>query len=612
MCEAMADWGRDGFGRWSEGGAALGQARAWSTPEPGFEALPFHDQTAGFAFTAAGRLDNREALLAELAQRDRPAARRTWSDGDLLLAAYRRWGESAPARLLGDWSFAAWHPAQLKLFLARDHFGHSGLYYHIDRNVFAFAASQRALLALGLAPVELDELYLAQYLISWPAYHGERAAVSPIRRLPPAHVLTLTPERLDVRSYWQMEDVAELRLPRRSDYVETFRERFDEAVQVRLRSSGPIGIRLSGGLDSGSVAVTAAELLPDRDARLHAFTSVPVHAADAYVGTSIADELPLARATASSAGIIDLQAISSQGVSPVEGIRRALDLFGQPIHAASNMFWILDLLQTANATGCSVLLTGAMGNPVSSWYGSPLSQPLAYRLRQLGVRRWAKNQLKRALPYPILVRLARRRLDPEWYRASAIHPSFARRLKLAEQRLADPDSHLRSPVKERLRLLMPGRSFLGAIHAESGARFGLDVRDPTTDVRLISFALSVPDSVFIDPATGMDRWLIREAMRGRLPDPVRLNRRLGQQAADLVPRLRACSGEVEAALDELAKGPAADYLDVTYMRKVWQLVQHEDTPAAFHKAVTVLTRGIMGGLHVNAVAGAKLSERGRA
>ena len=110
-------------------------------------------------------------------------------------------------------------------------------------------------------------------------------------------------------------------------------------------------------------------------------------------------------------------------------------------------------------------------------------------------------------------------------------------------------------------------------------------------MRVVELTLSVPDRVFIDPRTGTDRWLIREAMRGRLPDEVRCNQARGCQAADLVPRLRACADEVEQALSEVAAGPAAAYVDVANMRAVWNMVQTEDTPLAFIRAITVLDPG---------------------
>ena len=132
-----------------------------------------------------------------------------------------------------------------------------------------------------------------------------------------------------------------------------------------------------------------------------------------------------------------------------------------------------------------------------------------------------------------------------------------------------------------------------------GAAYGLEIRDPTADARVLAFTFSVPDHIFIDTETGLDRWLIRAAMQDRLPDAVRLNRKLGRQAGDLVQRLRACSSEVESALDELVRGAAVEYVDVPYIREVWQMIQTQDTPEAFHKSITVLTRGIMAGLFVN-------------
>ena len=178
-------------------------------------------------------------------------------------------------------------------------------------------------------------------------------------------------------------------------------------------------------------------------------------------------------------------------------------------------------------------------------------------------------------------------------------PEFASRLNLFDRMLnALTHAHHEVPVSYAMGLLSRG-SISGALQAEIGAAYGLDIRDPTADARVLAFTLSVPDHIFIDPQTGLDRMLIREAMKDRLPDEVRLNCKTGIQAADLVPRLRACACEVEDALSELEGGHASSYVNVPYMRKVWGMIQTQDTPEAFRKAVTILTRGIMAGLWVN-------------
>ena len=147
--------------------------------------------------------------------------------------------------------------------------------------------------------------------------------------------------------------------------------------------------------------------------------------------------------------------------------------------------------------------------------------------------------------------------------------------------------------------LKPGRSIVGSFYAELSLAHGVEMRDPTADARVLAFTFSVPDHIFIDPTSVTDRWLIRETMKGRLPDEVRLNTRRGRQAADLVPRLRASALEVEHTLDEIANGPASEYLNIAHMRDTWLYIQQNNTPDAYNKAVSILTRGIMAGLFVN-------------
>jgi asparagine synthase (glutamine-hydrolysing) len=342
----------------------------------------------------------------------------------------------------------------------------------------------------------------------------------------------------------------------------------------------------------------------DNGKRLFAFTSAPLTDTSIYVGNRLGDELPFARSTAEYWENVDLFPVTGESISPIKAIRLILTICNEPSHAASNFFWLLDLMGKARKHGCRILLTGQLGNGGMSWGGDVFSQKIGFQLRQLGWKLWTKEAAKRCLPMSLLsaYRSLKRPKECRW-ETSAINPAFADRLDLLERLLSAPDSSLatkpRDPYEQRCHIIKPGRSFAGAVWTEIGAEYGMEVRDPTADARVLAFALSVPDRIFINPETGMDRWLIRESMKGRLPDKVRLNRNKGRQSADIVPRLRACAGEVEAALDELATGPAAAYVNVPQMRAVWTLIQTNDTQEAYYQAVTILTRGIMAGLWVN-------------
>jgi asparagine synthase (glutamine-hydrolysing) len=549
-----------------------------------------------FILIATGTIFNRAELAAEIGLGPSTAL----SDLFLLRAAYDRWGTACPSHVLGEWSFVAWHPRERKLFLARDHTGNTSLYYYVDTDIFAFSTSRRTLLDLRLSAVQINELYLAQILVSWFVHPGERTIHSTIRRLPPAHWLTVTPSCVEVRQYWSLDTSDDQHLSCREDYALAFRQVFDRAVRDRLPGDNTIAATLSGGLDSGSVTATAADLLRPFGRRLTAYTSVPLSDPSPYVGGRFGDEFPLAQCAADAAGNVDLHRIDARGLSPIRAIRTVLDICLEPLHAAANLYWLLDLYGTAGREGYSRLLIGQSGNAGISWTGDLSSQSALVQLRLGGIRRGVRRTIGRLIPIAVANFIRRRRRMPDWT-MTAIAPEFADELQLFERQLEDSAGTpgLAPPRLQRLRLLGIGSSIQGFLNAELGTACGLRVTDPTADPRVLSFCMSVPDKIFIDPQSGQDRWLIREAMKGRLPNQVRLNGRRGRQAGDLIPRLRACNDEVEAALDEIAAGPASAYLDLARMRQAWNRIQVEDNSEVFRLAVSMLMRGIMAGLFVN-------------
>jgi len=152
-----------------------------------------------------------------------------------------------------------------------------------------------------------------------------------------------------------------------------------------------------------------------------------------------------------------------------------------------------------------------------------------------------------------------------------------------------------NPLQQRLDLIQPGSSVTGAIWLEMGSASGLEARDPTQDRRVIELCLSIPNDQF--RGGGENRWLIRRAMQGYLPDEVRLNRRIGLQAADLGKRVLENRNQIEAAIADMEKHDlTSQVLDLARMENVLASLQHGLTPKNHAECSVILFRGLMVGL----------------
>lgn len=571
-----------------------------------------HHGPSGSLCLGSARLDNRRELIGLLglsqAEWGSPAPRdRDHDDTHLIHQAWLRWGEDCVERLLGDWAFAIWNQRTRSLFLARDHYGITSLYCVLGARHFAFASERRDLLALALVPPRLDEWHLARMLLCWPASSGEATVRVGIRRLPPAHCLHLEDGRLHQRQYWFLERTPPLAIRDRREAVEGFLEVFDEAVACRLRrdNGGKVASTLSAGLDSGAISVTAASQLAQKGERLQAFTAVPSGDGTALAGDRLGNEWPLAAAVARGQGQMDHHAVTAAALLPVEGFRQALAIHGEPLHAAANMDWLLCLNRAAVARGCHVLLIGQFGNGGISWQGRLGSQSGAVLWRHYGLPTVLRERIRPLVPPAWLRdwqqwRLAGHPFPPhrQLGEGSAINPELLKRLDLERVWRADA-SNLppRTALEERCRFLQPGRTPVGALHAEAGRAAGLEVRDPSADVRVLSYTWSLPDRVFIDPETGTRRWLLRQSMAGRLCEAVRTNPIRGLQGADQVLRLRQGHQDVETALERLAQSPLAQtLLDLAKLKDSWRRIErHED---GRNTGLTTISwsRGMMTGL----------------
>ncbi len=604
MRSAMAYYGPHGGANRIENSIALGHLRLEISPEDPFEKQPCKG-TRGLVVSAA-RLDNREDLLDafDIPSGDAPQT----PDGQLVSLAFDRWGEDVAIHLQGDWAMAAWNRRDHSLFLARDAFGNSTLYFHQGNGFIAFASSLKALLALPGVTKEPDLLRLAQVLVSWPQ-DAERTGYKGFQRLVCAQAFTVGFQgEIRCSNYWSPEGREVLTWRRDEDYEEAFLEHYSRAVLSCLRTQRSVAAQLSGGRDSGSVTAMAAPLLARQGRELAAYTSVPLFPPDGAGENRFGNEWDSAHATALMAGPnVRHVAVDASEHGVMRGIEHYLDLHDGPGHAAANQFWIQAILETAAGNGAGLMLCGQMGNATVSWTGNG-SALLALRERrpqdawQLFLHAESNPwlTLKRQILKPILtppLRLLRRVRwlgRHPWQQYSALNPSLATDLDLqARMHAASHDfTFTSSPLEDlRRRLLRPAWTAGASLWSEIGARHGVAIVDPTANLALLEFLLRVPDIQF--RCHGQGSSLFRRAFRDRLPACVLHARRKGLQSADLGHRILRELPSIRHYLDVLDSHPlAGEVLDLPLLRRCLRDLTIRIDPITTRNARLILLRGL--------------------
>ncbi|MCJ7681102.1 MAG: asparagine synthase-related protein [Candidatus Aminicenantes bacterium] len=613
MWKSMEYWGPDGGDVWCEGPIGLGHLNLNNTPESLADKLPKKSKSGNIILTAHARIDNRKELLEKF---NVPSSERaTLPDSSLIILAFEQWGEECVHHLIGDWVFAAWDRRERKLFLARDHYGNTGLYYHVSGKFVAFSSCIKGLLCLDEIPKRLNKFRIAQIVTASTGYTDESVYCG-IKRLVPAHRMTIDSDKTRLSRYWKMEDAKPLKLPNENEYIEAFKEVFSEAVRCRLRSHKPVAVTLSGGLDSGSVAVFAARELRSQGKRLKAFTSVPVFETERLVGKNrFGDEWPYAAETARFAENIDLSPIPAEDSSILGAIFQSHYLLDEPQHSSVNMYWIHSLIKEVNEQGCGTLLTGQGGNATISWGGSGnllhyikrgqiyslIKELIACsRCNNSSVFRIAISQI--LLPFfPFIESMMRGRFieslrgyEP-WQAYSALNKDYGKKIRLSSalRKLGhDPTlSRYGSRSDGRLRILRPMGSHLGNIWHEIGAGYQMEVRDPTLDKRVMEFCFSLPERMYRNG--GVSRYLIRKSTEDLLPDIVRNNTHKGLQAADIGKRLRLQWTDLQKTLAEVEKTSLVrELIDIRKMRTILRRLEKNLNPKMTNDIGMILLRGM--------------------
>lgn len=593
MLTALARYPADVVRQWYNRELFFGCCVRHITPESVREILPVYVAEAQLAITADAILDNRAELFSAL-DID-PSRRAAMTDSQLILQAYRRWGQECPRQLIGDFAFAIWDERRQELFCAVDHAGTRTFYYHLSAELFAFSTLIQPLFLLpGINP-RYEEAWIADFLAIPSVMHQldpELTLYQNIYLLPAGHSLTLNRGSARKAVYWQAQPQSELVLQSDGEYEEALRTILGQAVRCRMRSIRPVGVMLSGGLDSSAVAAMAAKELAGEGRRLPAFSMTPMRDyRDWLPAGTVADETPFVEATRMHIGNLDVAYCRSEGRHSLSDMERMLDMLEQPYKIFENLFWIDDLAAAAQASGVGVLLHGSLGNITISW-GDKQSHLLsltqaghwrtALREAWITSRRYAKPNrmlvhLLAALLLPgriqsLLSRLTAGTGDDRITQLPPISPAFFAaagvRSRFQQFGYPQPGSQRENSLEARLRLLRPAFfSHVGVLSTKQSLAHDLAMRDPTLDRRVIEFCLRVPDNQYV--RNGRERFLIRRAMKDLLPDSVRLNERVrGRQSADLSQRLQPHWRELTGQIATIGENAAERrYLDIARIKR---------------------------------------------
>ena len=585
MLDAMSHYGtRQGVWRSGEAGLASRANAPADTPleEGGAPALA-SDAGRRLAAAAAARLDDRRGLCDALGVA--PNRRAELRDCELILLAYARWGRACPRHLLGDFAFAVWDGNERTLFCARDAAGAQPLYYAETPAGFVFASAVESVLAASGVAHALDHAVVAESLTRTRWRSPERTFFTAIRKLPPGHAVKVKRGKALIERHWHPEEAPRLPPASSDAYAEELLRLFRQAVADRLPAAGEVGVHLSGGVDSSSVSVLAAQALRERgQPPPTAFTWLPRATAEArrkdreyqrIDAVCRQEGLPLCHEPLHPADVVTM-------------LRRDGALPGVHVH------WNEEAVQrAAQQRGVSVMLAGSGGDEGIAFDGRGHDEWLLLTGRW---RRWlAECRASRRRPRRVLgqARAPLRHLaDALRWRAFSqsavrlgwlIHPDFARRARPSGP---VPVLELRDVGMRRtqLRLLRFGHLCQRLEGwAASGAARGIDYRHPLLDRRLLEFALGLPPEQF---RRGVwQRWLMRWALRNVLPANVAWNQDKSDPARrepvfDAYDHARpALRRELEAGAGRFDR---AGYLDMPRLMQRLDAAQPLASQGVFH------------------------------
>ncbi len=524
MTAVIAHRGPDDSGSYFAGPVGLGFRRLsiLDLSPAGHQPMSTRDGEVTLVFN--GEIYNYAELRAELEALGHGFS--SSGDTEVLLHAYCAWGDQCLQRLNGMWAFLVYDRRRGRLFGSRDRFGMKPLYCHRGRDHVLFGSEIKAISASGLYQGAPDWSVAAGFLLEGRLDDGSDTFYKGVAQIPAATAFEVDMEgRFRQWRYWTLEATPVVDV---TDPAAAFAELFEDSVRLHLRSDVPVGVHLSGGLDSTSIICASARL------RAKAGASGPLMAF-AYMSSEYDESRYIADTIAQSAAqLVPLQTTPQQLWSSLE---RVLHFQDEPVHSMTPLIGFA-LMELTASRGIKVILNGQGADETIGGYGSYFRAYWHTLLSRGAVRRTWREVCRHTAAHggstsTLLVRQLRHLIQSPLHLMRA-YRVFSRWQAINRLR---GDPWFSSDLKQCVRAQDPGYhgSDLDDVLAHSVAHdplpiylrvedrnsmaHSVEARLPFLDHRLVSFVHGLPaDWKLRGP---WNKFVLREGMTGRIPESVR-------------------------------------------------------------------------------------------
>lgn len=528
---------------------------------------PMHDPQTGNWIVFNGEIYNFRDLRRKLELRG--CNFQSQSDTEVLLKAYAHWGPACLHQLRGIFAFAIWDACKSSLFMARDPLGVKPLYYTEQGQHFLFASEIRTLLHTGFVPRKLDRVALASYL-SFGSVYEPTTAISGILALPPGHSLTWQDGGTTMERYWSTPSInAGVTL---EEVKQQTAECIDESIHAQTVSDVPLGVFLSGGIDSSAITAVLS-----RSQRPSTFSVVFCEQEfnEASASWAIAQRFRT-----------DHHEILCSAEDGLALSQQAIAAMDQPTIDGLNTYLICGVARRA---GIKVVMSGLGGDELFAGYRTFRSVPRMERF----LRFWSHVPVRSAIGTLMLAESRRSDLHHKAHALATenghlVHPYFlARSLFTPAQTRALTANQVAEGMLPLLRETLHGTAEMDSVNRVSyletrcymlntllrdadvmSMAHGLELRVPLIDLRLAETMFAIPGPFKV--RRGNPKPLLVNAVRSELPEGIIHRRKQGFTFPFERWLRNEMRNEIEQSITGIKDGPLAATLSSDAASRVWR------------------------------------------